>query len=73
MDPLRYRLYSACQNLLFSEISMIFSNHERITQLIKATKEAWHLISDQVFMSLCDSVPHCVQAVHLADGWYTKF
>lgn len=46
---------------------------ETLEQLIKAAKEAWHAIDDKILKHLCESMPHRVQAVLLADGWYTKY
>lgn len=42
-------------------------------QLVKAAKEAWHAIDDRILKHLCEFMPHRVQAVLIADGWYTKY
>lgn len=44
-----------------------------LEQLVKAAKEAWHAIDDRILKHLCESMPHQVQAVLIADGWYTKY
>lgn len=41
--------------------------------LIKAAKEAWHSLEDRILVRLSETMPHCVQAVIEADGWYTKY
>ena len=49
------------------------NNRETLEQLVKAAKEAWHAIDDWILKHLCESMPHWVQAVLIADGWYTKY
>lgn len=41
--------------------------------LTKAAQEAWHSIENRVLVRLSTTMPHRVQAVIEADGWYTKY
>ena len=55
------------------ELEKALDNNEALEKLIEAAKEAWHAIDERVLRSLCDTMPHRVQAIFLADGWYTKY
>ena len=57
----------------YPELEKAPNNRETLEQLVKAAKEAWHAIDDRILKHLCESVPHQVQAVLIADGWYTKY
>ncbi len=46
---------------------------EAMEALIAAAQASWQRISQDVLNKLCDSMPHRVQAVIDADGWYTKY
>ena len=41
--------------------------------LTKAAQEAWHSIENRILVRLSTTIPHRVQAVIEADGWYTKY
>lgn len=57
----------------FPELEKAPDNNDTLEQLIEAAKVAWHAIDERTLMHLCDSMPHRVQAVLLAEGWYTKY
>lgn len=42
-------------------------------ELIKAAKEAWNTIGEQVLVKLSTTMPNRVKAVIEANGWYTKY
>lgn len=46
---------------------------ETLQQLIEAAKEAWHAIDERVLQNLCNTMPHNVQAILAADGWYRNY
>ena len=48
-------------------------NQETLQALIQAAKEAWDAIDSAVLQNLCATMPHRVQAIIIADGWYTKY
>jgi transposase len=48
-------------------------NQETLARLIEAAIEAWHAIDQRVLQKLSDTMPHRVQAVLTADGWYTHY
>lgn len=41
--------------------------------LIDAAIEAWEGIADELMERLSDTMPHRMQAVLRAEGWYTKY
>ena len=57
----------------YPELEKAPDNEETLNNLIEAAKEAWHAISEHILRHLCESMPHRVQAVLTADGWYTKY
>ena len=57
----------------YPELEKAPDNEETLEHLIEAAKEAWHAINEHVLRYLCESMPHRVQAVLTADGWYTKY
>ena len=65
---LKYKVYE-----LYPELEYAPNNQETFNQLVEAAKEAWHLIDERILRHLCESMPHRVQAVLIADGWYTKY
>jgi transposase len=48
-------------------------NDTTLCALIEAGIEAWGSIEERVLENLSNSMPHRVQAVLNADGWYTKY
>jgi transposase len=58
---------------LYPELEHAPDNAETLDQLTMAAKEAWHNIRDQVLVRLSSTMPHRVEAVIGADGWYTKY
>ena len=46
---------------------------ETLTRLVQAAKEAWQTIRNDVIVRLSETMPHRVEAVIKADGWYTKY
>lgn len=58
----------------YPELEKALDNNDALGKLIEeAAKEAWHAIDERVLRNLCDTMPHRVQAILLADGWYTKY
>lgn len=55
------------------ELERAPNTEETLQRLIEAAKEAWHDIDMRVLKNLCYTMPHRVQAVLQADGWYTKY
>lgn len=58
---------------LYPELEHAPDNEETLQLLIQAAKEAWHLIDERVLQHLSDTMPHRVQAIIAADGWFTKY
>lgn len=48
-------------------------NTNVLEALIDVAVEAWEEIADGLLERLSDTMPHRVQAVLRADGWYTKY
>jgi len=46
---------------------------ETLQRLIEAIKEAWQAIDQEVLYTLSVTMPHRVEAVIKAEGWYTKY
>ncbi len=44
-----------------------------LNALIRAAREAWHAIDQSFLYNLSVTMPHRVQAVLKAKGWYTKY
>jgi transposase len=55
------------------ELNNAPDNDQTLCELIKAAIEAWESINEHVFKNLSDTMPHRVQAILAADGWYTKY
>jgi transposase len=49
------------------------NNKETLEALIQAAKEAWDAIKEHILQHLCTTIPYRIEAVILADGWYTKY
>ena len=58
---------------LYPELEFINDIIATLTQLITAAKEAWYKIDILVLYNLSITMPHRVQAIKDADGWYTKY
>jgi hypothetical protein len=56
---------------LHPELEHATDNADTLYQLIEAAKEAWHVIDERVIQNLSNTMPHRVQAIITADGWYT--
>ena len=57
----------------YPELERAPDTQETLDCLIVAAKEAWNAIDERVLQSLSNSMPHRVQAILTADGWYTKY
>lgn len=57
----------------YPELEQAPDTQETLGCLIEAAKEAWHAIDERVLQNLSNTMPHRVQAVLNADGWYTKY
>ena len=60
-----YRLYPELEHAADTETTR--------RALIDAAKEAWDIIDRQILCNLSLTMPHRVQAVIAANGWYTKY
>lgn len=58
---------------LYPELERADDTEETLDRLISAAKEAWYEIDMTVLYNLSITMPHRVQAVIEADGWYTKY
>ena len=58
---------------LYPELEQADDTEDTLTNLIEAAKEAWHTIDSTVLYNLSITMPHRVQAVMEAGGWYTKY
>jgi transposase len=58
---------------LHPELEHATNSVDTLYQLIEATKEAWHAINEHILQNLSNTMPHRVQAIIAADGWYTKY
>jgi transposase len=58
---------------LYPELEHADDTVETLEALIEAAKEAWHAIDQAVLYNLSITMPHRVQAVLEAGGWYTKY
>lgn len=58
---------------LYPELERAPDTEETLQQLIEAAKEAWQAIDERVLRTLCYTMPHWVQAILRADGWYTNY
>lgn len=57
----------------YPELEKARDTEETPCQLIEAAKEACHTIDESVLQNLCNTMPHRVQAMLAADGWYTSY
>jgi transposase len=57
---------------LYSELEHAHYNAHTLEALKTSAKEAWEDIRDRILVRLSQTMPHRVQAVIAADGWYTK-
>src|SRR5690606_23272206 len=55
------------------ELEHASDSQETLDLLVTTAKEAWVSIREVVRVKLSDTMPHRVQAVIEADGWYTKY
>jgi len=58
---------------LHPELEFVDDTEETLRALIEAAKEAWNSIEDRILYNLSVTMPHRVQAVINAKGWYTKY
>jgi transposase len=69
-------LWSLIKSIIYERYPHLESapnTRETLEELVRAAKEAWHAINEKVLRHLSEYMPHRVQAVLLADGWYTKY
>ena len=57
----------------YPELKNALDTVDMLERLVEAAKEAWHAIDERVLQSLALSMPHRVQAILTADGWYTQY
>jgi transposase len=55
----------------YPELEHAPDTEDTLRHLIEAAKEAWHTIDERVLQHLSNTMPHRVQAILDADGWYT--
>lgn len=58
---------------LYPELEHAPDTEDTLARLIEAAKEAWQAIDERILQHLSNTMPHRVQAVLAADGWYTKY
>jgi transposase len=58
---------------LYPHLEYAPDSEATLNELIKAAKEAWQVIDERVLQHLSNTMPHRVQAIITADGWYTKY
>jgi transposase len=58
---------------LYPELGHAPDTEDILALLIKATKEAWQAINEKILKHLSNTMPHRVQAILAANGWYTKY
>ena len=58
---------------LYPELEHAEDTVATLANLVEAAKEAWHEIDSTVLYNLSITMPHRVQAIIEADGWYTKY
>jgi hypothetical protein len=59
--------------MLHPELERALDTEDTLQSLIQAAIEAWHAINERVLRNLCHTMPHRVQAILQADGWYTSY
>ncbi len=55
------------------ELEHASDTEETLQRLIATAIRAWNEIDQAVLDHLADTMPHRVEAVKKADGWYTKY
>jgi transposase len=58
---------------LHPELERAPDTEDTLQSLTQAAIEAWHAIDERVLQNLCHTMPHRVQAILQADGWYTSY
>jgi hypothetical protein len=58
---------------LYPELEYANDMEETLERLIGGAKEAWHAIDQRILNTLADIMPHRVEAVIAAKGWYIKY
>ena len=58
---------------LYPNLEHAADTEETRQELIKAAKEAWNSIDEQVLVKLSTTMPHRVKAIIEANGWFTKY
>ncbi len=75
LNPIE-NLWSVLKQLIYErypELEHANDTADTLERLIAAAMEVWELVEQRVHYSLSDSMPHRVQAVIEAEGWYTKY
>lgn len=65
---IKARIYELHPELEFADDTV-----ETLEALIEAAKEAQHDIEPFILHNLCTTMPHKVEAIIKAQGWYTKY
>jgi transposase len=58
---------------LYPDLEHAPDTADTLEWLIRAAKEAWDNINNQILERLSNTMPHRVKAVIEANGWYTKY
>jgi transposase len=58
---------------LYPELEFAPDTVATLEALVSAAREAWHAIDSSILYNLSITMPHRVQAVIAAKGWYTKY
>ena len=76
LNPIEH-LWKRLKELVYEvrpDIEQVKGSDDNIRKaLFEALELAWEHIDDELLTTLADSMPHRVQAVISAKGWYTKF
>ena len=49
------------------------NDDERLEKIYELLEILWHLISDDILLSLVESIERRVKVVIKVEGWYTKY
>jgi len=58
---------------LYPELELMPNNDNTRELMVIGAEEAWDNIKDEVLAKLSNTMPHRIEAVIKADGWYTKY
>jgi hypothetical protein len=68
-----WALLKEAMHKAYPELEFATKTDENLDLLIRAAQETWAEMGDSILCKLSDTMPHRVQAVLDAEGWYTKY